>query len=154
MTRVRASVGSGGVPSRACPQPGDATPARPTADRQGAPQPIAGTPPPASSGVPAVPPPGPGGPSWYDAKWLLLDSRGGVGCRVREPGRTGAYLALFSEIGAVLAVTILLFVLAGAWVDKQLHTLPVFLLIGSLLGLATGGLVVLRLITRFLGRYG
>ncbi|MDA8201391.1 MAG: AtpZ/AtpI family protein [Chloroflexi bacterium] len=73
---------------------------------------------------------------------------------MREPGRTGAYLALFSEIGAVLAVTILLFVLAGAWVDKQLHTLPVFLLIGSLLGLATGGLVVLRLITRFLGRYG
>ncbi len=74
--------------------------------------------------------------------------------RVREPGRVGAYLALFSEIGAVLAVTILLFVLAGAWVDKQLHTLPVFLLIGSLVGLATGALVVMRLINRFLDRFG
>jgi ATP synthase protein I len=72
---------------------------------------------------------------------------------VREPGRAGAYVALFSEIGAVLLTTILLFVLAGAWVDRQLHTLPVFLLIGSILGLATGGLVVMRIINRFLARY-
>ncbi len=72
---------------------------------------------------------------------------------MREPGRVGAYLALFSEIGAALATTILIFVLAGAWVDQQLHTLPVFLLVGSILGLATGGLVVLRLISRFLARY-
>ncbi len=72
---------------------------------------------------------------------------------MREPGRAGAYVALFSEIGAVLVTTILLFVLAGAWVDRQLHTLPVFLLIGSVLGLATGGLVVMRIINRFLARY-
>ncbi len=73
---------------------------------------------------------------------------------MREPVRVGAYLALFSEIGAVLATTILLFILAGAWVDRQLHTLPVFVLVGAVLGLATGGLVVLRLISRFLERYG
>ncbi len=72
---------------------------------------------------------------------------------MREPGQVGAYLALFSEIGAVFAVTILAFVLAGAWVDQQLHTLPVFLLVGSILGLATGGLVVIRIINRFLARY-
>ena len=72
---------------------------------------------------------------------------------MREPGRAGAYVALFSEIGAVLVTTILLFVLVGAWVDRQLHTLPVFLLIGSVLGLATGGLVVMRIINRFLARY-
>lgn len=72
---------------------------------------------------------------------------------MREPGRVGPYVALFSEIGAVLLTTILLFVLGGAWVDKRLHTLPVFLLAGSFLGLATGGLVVMRLIGRFLARY-
>ncbi|MGC8634325.1 MAG: AtpZ/AtpI family protein [Candidatus Limnocylindrales bacterium] len=69
------------------------------------------------------------------------------------PGRVGGYLALFSEIGAAFACTILVFVLAGAWVDQQLHTLPVFLLVGSFLGLLTGGLVVMKIINRFLARY-
>ncbi len=72
---------------------------------------------------------------------------------MREPGRAGAYVALFSEIGAVLVPPLLLFVVAGAWLDRQLHTLPVFLLVGSVLGLATGGLVVMRIINRFLARY-
>ena len=72
---------------------------------------------------------------------------------MREPGQVGAYLALFPEIGAVFAVTILAFVLGGAWVDRQLHTLPVFVLVGSILGLTTGGLVVIRIVNRFLERY-
>ncbi len=72
---------------------------------------------------------------------------------MREPGQVGAYLALFSEIGAVFAITILAFVLGGAWVDQQLHTLPVFVLVGSILGLTTGGLVVIRIVNRFLERY-
>ena len=72
---------------------------------------------------------------------------------MREPGQVGAYLALFSEIGAVFATTILAFVLGGAWVDQQLHTLPVFVLVGSILGLTTGGLVVIRIVNRFLERY-
>jgi F0F1-type ATP synthase assembly protein I len=70
-----------------------------------------------------------------------------------EPGRVGAYLALFTEIGAVLVTTMLLFILAGAWVDQQLHTLPLFLLLGLFGGLASGALVVARLIDRFLRRY-
>jgi ATP synthase protein I len=68
-------------------------------------------------------------------------------------GRTGAYLALFSEIGFILLVSILLGVLVGKWVDDRLGTLPVFALIGFFLGLMTGWVGVFRLITRFLARF-
>jgi ATP synthase protein I len=67
-----------------------------------------------------------------------------------EPGRTGAYLALFSEIGIVLLVTTLAGALGGHWVDLQLGVTPLFLLGGLLAGLGLGALTVYRLITRFL----
>ena len=67
-----------------------------------------------------------------------------------EPGRTGAYLALFSEIGIILLVTTLAGALGGHWVDLQLGVSPLFLLAGLLGGLAAGALVVYRLISRFL----
>ncbi len=70
-----------------------------------------------------------------------------------EPGRGGAYLALFSEIGIVLLTTTLLGVLAGYWVDQQLKSLPIYVLIGLLLGMAAGAVAVYRLITRFLARF-
>ena len=69
-----------------------------------------------------------------------------------EPGRTGAYLALLSEIGLILLATTLIGVLAGYWLDKQIGTLPIFVLIGLAVGLAAGGLSVYRLINRFLTR--
>lgn len=68
-------------------------------------------------------------------------------------GRAGAYLALFSEIALVLLTTTLLGVLAGYWVDQQLGTLPIFVLVGLLLGFGAGGLAVQRLISRFLARF-
>ena len=68
-------------------------------------------------------------------------------------GRAGAYLALFSEIGIVLFTTTLLGVLAGYWLDRQLGTLPIFVLVGLLLGMGAGALAVYRLITRFLARF-
>ncbi len=68
-------------------------------------------------------------------------------------GRAGAYLALFSEIGIVLFVTTIIGVLAGYWLDRQLDTLPIFVLVGLLLGMAAGALAVYRLITRFLARF-
>ena len=63
------------------------------------------------------------------------------------------YLALFSEIGIVLLVTTLSGVLGGYWLDGQLGTLPVFVVLGLLLGLAAGALAVYRLVTRFLARF-
>lgn len=67
-----------------------------------------------------------------------------------EPGRTGAYLALFSEIGLVLLVTTLVGVLAGYWADGQLGTLPIFVIVGFLAGAGSGTVMIYRLISRFL----
>ncbi|MGZ6338771.1 MAG: AtpZ/AtpI family protein [Candidatus Limnocylindrales bacterium] len=68
-------------------------------------------------------------------------------------GRTGAYLALFSEIGFVLLVTVLAGVLVGYWADEQLGTLPIFVLLGFALGGTAGAVAVYRLISRFLARF-
>jgi len=65
----------------------------------------------------------------------------------------GAYLALFSEIGALLLVTTLAGALAGYWVDQQLATVPVFLVVGFLGGAGIGAVGIWRLITRFLKRF-
>lgn len=69
-----------------------------------------------------------------------------------EPGRSGAYLALFLEIGLIILVTTLGGSLAGYWVDQQLQTVPVFVLVGLLIGLLAGARIVYRLITRFLAQ--
>lgn len=68
-------------------------------------------------------------------------------------GRAAAYFALFSEIGFVLAIPIIVGVLGGDQIDKAIGTWPIFLLIGSLGGMALGGLASYRLITRFLARF-
>jgi len=67
-----------------------------------------------------------------------------------EPGKGGAYFALFSEIGLILLVTTLGGSLVGYWIDKQLQTVPIFVLVGLLIGLTAGARAVYRLITRFL----
>jgi ATP synthase protein I len=70
---------------------------------------------------------------------------------VIEPGKTGAYLALFSEIAFILFATTLLGALGGHWLDLQLGlTFPIFLLAGLLLGMAAGAAAIWRLINRFL----
>jgi ATP synthase protein I len=67
-----------------------------------------------------------------------------------EPGRAGAYIALFSEIGIVLLVTTLIGVLAGYWADGQLGTLPIFVIVGFLAGAGSGTVMIYRLVSRFL----
>jgi F0F1-type ATP synthase assembly protein I len=68
-----------------------------------------------------------------------------------EPGRGWAYAALFSEIGLSLLVTTLVGVLAGHWVDERLGmTVPVFAIVGFLLGAGSGTLLIYRLVSRFL----
>jgi F0F1-type ATP synthase assembly protein I len=70
-----------------------------------------------------------------------------------EPGRGGAYFALFSEIGIVLLITTLAGAGLGLWVDRQLHTVPVFVVVGFLGGAGLGAFAVWRLIERFLAGY-
>jgi ATP synthase protein I len=68
-----------------------------------------------------------------------------------EPGRGGAYVVLFSEIGISLLVTTLIGALAGHWVDGQLGmTFPVFMLIGFFLGAGAGTVMIIRMVSRFL----
>ena len=67
-----------------------------------------------------------------------------------EPGRGGAYAALFSEIGISLLVTTLLGVLIGYWADGQLGTLPVFVIVGFLVGAGAGTVMIYRLVSQFL----
>jgi F0F1-type ATP synthase assembly protein I len=68
-------------------------------------------------------------------------------------GQAGAYFALFSEIGVLLLVTTLVGALAGNWVDRQLGTVPIFVIVGFLGGAGIGTVGIYRLITRFLARY-
>jgi F0F1-type ATP synthase assembly protein I len=73
---------------------------------------------------------------------------------VIEPGKTGAYLALFSEIGLILFVLTLGGALGGHWLDEQVgFRFPVFLLTGLLLGMAAGAVAIRRLINRFLATF-
>ena len=68
-----------------------------------------------------------------------------------EPGRGAAYAVLFSEIGISLLVTTLVGVLAGHWIDEQLKlTVPVFVIVGFLLGAGSGTVMIYRLVSRFL----
>jgi ATP synthase protein I len=67
-----------------------------------------------------------------------------------EPGRGWAYAALFSEIGISLLVTTLAGVLVGRWADGQLGTLPVFVIVGFLVGAGSGTLMIYRLVSKFL----
>jgi len=69
------------------------------------------------------------------------------------PERAWGYFALFSEIGLVLLVTVLVGVLGGYWVDQQLRTLPIFVLVGLFVGLAAGARAVYQLISRFLATF-
>jgi F0F1-type ATP synthase assembly protein I len=69
---------------------------------------------------------------------------------VIEPGRGIAYAALFSEIGLSLLVTTLVGVGLGYWVDTQLGTVPVFVIIGFFIGAGSGTVLIYRLVTRFL----
>jgi ATP synthase protein I len=68
-----------------------------------------------------------------------------------EPGRGGAYVVLFSEIGISLMVTTLVGAHIGHWVDGQLGmTFPVFMLIGFFLGAGAGTVMIIRMVDRFL----
>jgi F0F1-type ATP synthase assembly protein I len=67
-----------------------------------------------------------------------------------EPGRGWAYAVLFSEIGISLLVTTLLGVLIGYWADGQFGTLPIFVIVGFLVGAGAGTVMIYRLVSQFL----
>lgn len=68
-------------------------------------------------------------------------------------GRAATYFALFSEIGFVLAIPILIGVVVGDRIDRMIGSWPILLLVGTLGGMALGGYASYRLISRFLARF-
>lgn len=69
---------------------------------------------------------------------------------MNDPAKASGYVVLFSEIGFVLLFTVLAGILAGYWLDQQLGTVPIFVLIGFAIGLTSGAIGSWRLIARFL----
>jgi F0F1-type ATP synthase assembly protein I len=69
-----------------------------------------------------------------------------------EPGRGGAYFALFGELGVALLVTTLIGALAGHWLDEQLGTSPILVIVGFLAGAGAGARIMYQLVNRFLAK--
>jgi len=62
----------------------------------------------------------------------------------------GAYLALFSQIGISLLIANLGGALLGHWIDGQLSSGPLFLILGFIGGFTAGAVVAARLVQRTL----
>jgi len=60
-------------------------------------------------------------------------------------------VALVGMISADLAVSVLVGVWAGNWLDRKFGSAPLFLILGLFLGLGAGILLVLRAIKQFNG---
>lgn len=64
----------------------------------------------------------------------------------------GAYLALFSQIGISLLIANLGGALLGHWIDGQLNSGPIFLILGFVGGFTAGAVAAARLVQRMLRR--
>jgi F0F1-type ATP synthase assembly protein I len=62
----------------------------------------------------------------------------------------GAYLALFSQIGISLLIANLGGALLGHWIDGQLNSEPIFLVLGFIGGFTAGAVAAARLVQRTL----
>ena len=69
-----------------------------------------------------------------------------------EPGRTGAYFALFGEMGFALLFTTMIGALTGNWLDGRLGTSPILLIVGFLIGAGAGARLMYQLMNRFLAK--
>lgn len=58
--------------------------------------------------------------------------------RKTERPRYSGWLDLGIQTGLTLALSVVLLTLGGRWLDNQLHTSPLFLIIGALWGAAGG----------------
>jgi ATP synthase protein I len=53
-----------------------------------------------------------------------------------------------TAVGLYIAICVILGLLGGNWVDKKLHTEPVFLIIGLVAGLTAAGMEVWRIVKK------
>lgn len=62
----------------------------------------------------------------------------------KETGQTVRELAYFASLGMSVALSIVIGLAAGYWLDKAFDTKPVLLLIGLALGIAAGFSNIIR----------
>ena len=65
----------------------------------------------------------------------------------------GAYVALFSQIGISLLITNLGGALLGHWLDGQLNSEPIFLILGFIGGFSAGAVIAAQLVQRTLRQF-
>lgn len=63
-------------------------------------------------------------------------------------------LGLATSFGLTAALLVAAGVLGGRWVDRIVHSAPLFTIIGLLLGLVLGGVIFVRQVSQILGRSG
>jgi len=59
-----------------------------------------------------------------------------------------AAYGLVGEIGYLIAIPAVLFGFGGAYLDKQIHTTPLFMLLGLCLAFVTSGMAVWRIVKK------
>jgi ATP synthase protein I len=67
----------------------------------------------------------------------------------QEKRRPYQSMALYSAILSQLVGSILIGIFGGRWLDRILETTPLFLIIGLLLGLASGIFAMIRIVQHF-----
>lgn len=82
----------------------------------------------------------------------LLYSAGLAGSPMIEPGRLGAYFAVFSQVGLTLAIPMLIGAFGGNELDKLFNSHPILVIIGLFGGMGLGGYGCYRVVTTFLKR--
>lgn len=55
-------------------------------------------------------------------------------------------LGLVGQLGFIIAIPLVIFALAGRYLDKIIHTSPLFLLLGMLLSLIVSGMAVWKIV--------
>jgi len=66
--------------------------------------------------------------------------------------RNWPFLAEFFQLGWVVAFSLLIPLAAGLWLDKRLQTMPLFTLVGMLIGILAATVGTLRIALRMMDR--
>jgi len=66
--------------------------------------------------------------------------------------RNWPFLAEFFQLGWVVAFSLLIPLAAGLWLDKRFQTMPLFTLVGMLIGILAATLGTVRIAQRMMAR--
>jgi F0F1-type ATP synthase assembly protein I len=73
------------------------------------------------------------------------DEQGSAKGKKRPPGSTLRRADRYASIGFQIALSLVVYILVGNWLDKKLGTDPWLTLVGALLGFATMMFLIIRL---------